>query len=143
MSHMRHPNITQFVGICFKARSRLPLLVMERLDCSLDELVETTPTLPLSVSVYMLMGVCRGLLHLHRESVVHIDLTARNVLLTTSLKAKITDFGNSRIVQLEPGRLARTLSRFPGTLHLCTWPLRLSLSVGSTVPVWMCSLLEC
>ena len=116
MSRMRHPNITQFVGICFKAGSRLPLLVMERLDCSLDELVETTPTLPLSVSVYMLMGVCRGLLHLHRESVVHRDLTARNVLLTTSLKAKITDFGNSRIVRLEPGRLARTLTRFPGTL---------------------------
>ena len=116
MSRMRHPNITQFVGICFKAGSRLPLLVMERLDCSLDELVETTPTLPLSVSVYMLMGVCQGLLYLHRESVVHRDLTARNVLLTTSLKAKITDFGNSRIVRLEPGRLAKTLSRFPGTL---------------------------
>ena len=46
MSRMRHRNITQFVGICFKAGSRLPLLVMERLDCSLDELVETTPTLP-------------------------------------------------------------------------------------------------
>ena len=62
------------------------------------------------------MGGCRGLLHLHRESVVHRDLTARNVLLTTSLRAKITDFGNSRIVRLEPGRLARTLTRFPGTL---------------------------
>ena len=86
---------------------------MERLGYSLDELVETTPTLPLSVSVYMLMGVCQGLLHLHRESVVHRDLTARNVLLTTSLRAKITDFGNSRIVRLEP---TRTLTRFPGTL---------------------------
>ena len=24
MSRMRHPNITQFVGVCFKAGSRLP-----------------------------------------------------------------------------------------------------------------------
>ena len=30
--------------------------------------------------------------------------------------AKITDLGNSRIVKLQPGQLAQTLSRLPGTL---------------------------
>ena len=30
--------------------------------------------------------------------------------------AKITDFGNSRIANLQPGQLARTLSQLPGTL---------------------------
>ena len=34
----------------------------------------------------------------------------------SSLVAKITDFGNSRIVNIQPGQLARTLSRNPGTL---------------------------
>ncbi|XP_064389609.1 uncharacterized protein LOC135337594 isoform X6 [Halichondria panicea] len=116
MARIRHPNITQFIGLCFVTGSRLPLLVMERLDSSLDDLLESTPNIPLSVSQYILVCVARGLLHLHRESVVHRDLTARNVLLTASLRAKITDFGNSRIVNLEPGRLARTLTRFPGTL---------------------------
>ncbi|XP_064407543.1 mitogen-activated protein kinase kinase kinase kinase 4-like [Halichondria panicea] len=116
MARIRHPNITQFIGLCFVTGSRLPLLVMERLDSSLDDLLESTPNIPLSVTQYILVCVARGLLHLHRESVVHRDLTARNVLLTASLRAKITDFGNSRIVNLEPGRLARTLTRFPGTL---------------------------
>ncbi|XP_064407296.1 uncharacterized protein LOC135352080 isoform X2 [Halichondria panicea] len=116
MARIRHPNITQFIGLCFVTGSRLPLLVMERLDSSLDDLLESTPNIPLSVTQYILVCVARGLLHLHRESVVHRDLTARNVLLTSSLRAKITDFGNSRIVNLEPGRLARTLTRFPGTL---------------------------
>ncbi|XP_064389639.1 uncharacterized protein LOC135337607 [Halichondria panicea] len=116
MAHIRHPNITQFIGLCFVTGSRLPLLVMERLDSSLDDLLESTPNIPLSVCQYILVCVARGLLHLHRESVVHRDLTARNVLLTASLRAKITDFGNSRIVNLEPGRLVRTLTRFPGTL---------------------------
>ena len=32
------------------------------------------------------------------------------------LLAKITDSGNSHIVNLQPGQLARTLSRLPGTL---------------------------
>ncbi|XP_064389641.1 uncharacterized protein LOC135337608 isoform X2 [Halichondria panicea] len=116
MAHICHPNITQFIGLCFVTGSRLPLLVMERLDSSLDDLLESTPNIPLSVCQYILICVARGLLHLHRESVIHRDLTARNVLLTVSLRAKITDFGNSRIVNLEPGQLARTLTRFPGTL---------------------------
>ena len=30
--------------------------------------------------------------------------------------AKISDLGNSRIVDLQPGQLAKTLSRIPGTL---------------------------
>jgi serine/threonine protein kinase len=43
-------------------------------------------------------------------------MTAKNVLLTTFLVAKITDLGNSRIVNIQPGQLAQTLSRNPGTL---------------------------
>ena len=34
----------------------------------------------------------------------------------SSLAAKITDFGNSRIVNLQPGQLARTMSSALGTL---------------------------
>ena len=66
----------------------------------------------------MLEDVSRGLLYLHKHTpqIIHRDLTAKNVLLTSSLVAKITDFGNARIVNLQPGQLARTLSRLPGTL---------------------------
>ena len=118
MSRIRHPNITQFIGICFLGGSRLPLLVMERLDTGLDDLLETTPNIPLSVKVVILADIARGLLFLHQQTprIVHRDLTARNVLLTVSLNAKITDFGNARIVHLQPGQLARTLTRVPGTL---------------------------
>ena len=65
----------------------------------------------------MLEDVARGLLYLHTHDrqIIHRDLTAKNVLLTSSLVAKITDLGNSRIVNLQPGQLARTLSRLPGT----------------------------
>ena len=40
----------------------------------------------------------------------------RQSLLTSSLVAKVTEFGNSHIVNLQPGQLARMLSRLPGTL---------------------------
>ena len=118
MSDLRHPNITLFLGVCFLPNCQLPVLLMERLNGSLDDLLETVPNIPLALKRSMLEDVARGLLYLHKHTpqIVHRDLTARNVLLTASLVAKITDFGNSRIVNLQPGQLARTLSRLPGTL---------------------------
>ena len=118
MSDLRHPNITQFLGVCFLPNSQLPVLVMERLAGCLDDLLETIPNIPMVLKRSILENVARGLLYLHKHnpSIIHRDLTAKNVLLTDSLVAKITDFGNSQIVNLQPGHLARTLSRLPGTL---------------------------
>ena len=118
MSNVRHPNITQFFGLCFFPDVQLPLLVMEQLDTSLDDLIEYVPNLPLSIKRSVLEDTASGLFYLHSRHppVIHRDLTARNVLLTSSLVAKISDMGNSRIVDMGPGQIARTLSQFPGTL---------------------------
>ena len=51
LSVLRHPNIVQFLGICFLPDSKLPVLVMERLRSSLDELLESTADIPLSTKV--------------------------------------------------------------------------------------------
>ena len=118
MAGLRHPNVTLFLGLCFLPPATLPVLVMERLEGSLDDLLETTPNIPLALKRSILEDVARGLLYLHQRDppIIHRDLTAKNVLLTSSFAAKITDLGNSRIVNLQPGQLARTLSRIPGTL---------------------------
>ena len=118
MSSLHHPNITLFLGLCFLPGTQLPLLVMERLETSLDDLLENIPNLPLSLKRSVLEDVASGLLYLHdRPSpVIHRDLTSKNVLLTSSLVAKITDMGNSRIVDMRGGQMARTLSKLPGTL---------------------------
>ena len=118
MAELRHPHIVQFLGLCFLQGSALPVLVMERLDSSLDELLEGVPGLPLALKRSLLADVARGLLYLHTHNppVVHRDLSARNVLLTSSPVAKISDLGNARIVNLQPGQLARTLTRLPGTI---------------------------
>ena len=118
MSSLRHPNITQFLGLCFLPGTQLPLLVMERLETSLDDLLEHVPGLPISLKRSVLEDVASGLLYLHNRPspVIHRDLTSKNVLLTSSLIAKITDMGNSRIVDLRGNQMARTLSKLPGTL---------------------------
>ena len=123
MSSLRHPNITQFLGLCFLPGTRLPLLVMERLETNLDNLLEHMPNLPLSLKRSVLEDVASGLLYLHNRPspVIHRDLTSKNVLLTSSLVAKITDMGNSRIVDMGLGQMARTLTNRQA--HQCTGSL--------------------
>ena len=87
----------------------------------------------------MLKDVIRGLLYLHHHNpqIVHRDLTAKNVLLTSSFVAKITDFGNSRIVNLQPGQLAQTMSRLPGTpLYMPPEALSSSSRYGPSLDVF-------
>ena len=118
MAEVRHPHVVQFLGLCFLEGSTLPVLVMERLDSNLDDLLESTPGLPLPLKQSLLVDIVQGLLYLHTRNppVVHRDLSARNVSLTSSLVAKVSDLGNARIVNLQPGQLARTLTRIPGTM---------------------------
>ena len=124
LSNLRHPNIVQFLGICFfdthtTTTANLPVLVMEMLQGSLDDLLENTPDIPLTKKCSILQDVARGLVYLHNctPAIIHRDLTARNVLLNCAMVAKIADMGNSRIVNVQPGQLANTMTRgVPGTI---------------------------
>ena len=114
ISSLRHPNIVQFFGLCLLPDYTLPMIVMERLDCSLDVFLNG-PGHSLFCKFSILEDIARGLQYLHERPspIIHRDLTARNVLLTSSLAAKISDMGNSCI--MEPGIITKTLSRQLGT----------------------------
>ena len=57
MAEMRHLHIVQFLGLCFLEGSALPVLVMERLDNSLDNLLETSPDFPFALKQLQLADV--------------------------------------------------------------------------------------
>ena len=109
LAGLYHPSITQFLGL---GESQLPLLVMEQVEMSVDNLLNSAPNIPLPIKLSILTDTCSGLEYLHGMDslVVHRDLTARNILLTSSLSAKITDFGNSR---LRLDQMAKTALSLP------------------------------
>ena len=113
MSQLRHPHIVQFLGVCYLPGSPIPVLVMEKLQTSLDNLLETTPDIPLDIKVHLLS---QGVVYLHSHSppIAHRDLTARNILIDSGLTAKIADLGVARMVNIQPGQLAATMTRAPG-----------------------------
>ena len=97
-SQQRHPNIVQLMGVYYPPHSQLPMLIMEYLPFSLTQCLEKEE-LPLQMKYCILHDVAKGVCYLHgkRPPIVHRDLTANNVLLTSSYTAKISDLGVSRL----------------------------------------------
>ena len=128
MSTLHHPNIVQFLGLYFFPDSRLPALVMERLLTSLHDLLDPEtdeaqppPAGPTPLSFFnldlkctVLHNVASGLAYLHERTppVIHRDLSAKNVLLTSGMVAKLADLGVARIVPHL--RVAATMTKAPG-----------------------------
>ena len=116
MSQLRHPHVVQFLGVAYLPGSPIPVLLMEKLQTSLDNLLETSPNIPLDVKVHLLTGTARGVVYLHSHTppIAHRDLTARNILIDSGLTAKIADLGVARMVNIQPGQLAATMTAGPG-----------------------------
>ena len=121
MSTLRHPHIVQFLGVCCLPGSRLPALVMEKLATSLHDILDPEPPapvklfIPASLKRSILQDVARGLsfLHGHSTPIIHRDLSARNVLLSEGMVAKIADLGVARLLP-SFGMRTSALTKAPG-----------------------------
>ena len=112
-SKLRHPYVVQFLGVYLERKSRLPVLVMEKMDTSLRTHLEShrKEEFPLHQKVFVLRQVAQALAYLHSQNppLVHHDLSPNNVLLNVvSLVTKVSDFGMSRAIN--PSALSRKSS---------------------------------
>ena len=116
LSQVHHPNIVQFLGVHFERGVHAPILVMEFLLMNLTTCINQYGILPEGISYSILHDVSLGLcyLHNHAPSIIHRDLSANNILLDSSLKAKISDLGVARILDLTPLQVSR-MTQTPGT----------------------------
>ena len=116
MSELIHPNIAKFFGVCKLPSRTAPALVMELMDHSLEDFLENKAFhIALTTATSILIDISNGLTYLHGRTprVLHRDLTARNVLLDRYTNAKITDFGNARII--DAAKVGKTMTQAPGT----------------------------
>ena len=167
MSTLRHPNIVQFLGVCFFPGSRLPAPVMERLLTSLHDLLDPetrpppgTPPPPsffkLGLKCSVLHNVASGLDYLHHQTppIIHRDLSARNILLNSSLVGKIADLGVAcemphaatrkimapgALIYMPPEAIApsssdSTLSKYDASIDIFSLGVVTIFTVGETFP---------
>ena len=116
LSGVRHPHIVQYLGVSRDPESGLPVLLMELMDSSLTRFLEQSEEpLPFHTQVDICHCIALALAYLHSNRIVHRDLSSNNVLLIgPGNRAKVTDFGMSRLADTNPRITPMTMC--PGTL---------------------------
>lgn len=115
LAQLKHKNIVRYIGMALSFRpDEHPAIIMELMDSDLHSRIISQPMSSLQ-QFKILQDIAEGLHYLHCNSpkIIHRDLTARNVLLDSNGLAKISDFGNSRMVNQE---LLTTMTSNVGTL---------------------------
>ena len=115
LSEIRHPNIVQFLGVAQDRAMCLPILLMELMDDSLTHFLELSEArLPYHVQININYDIAKALAFLHVNRILHRDLSSNNVLLIgAGVRAKVTDFGMSKLISLNPH--FTPLTACPGT----------------------------
>ena len=115
LERIRHPNIVQYLGLCRDPESRLPALLMELLDESLTKMLERSQR-PLAyfAEVNICHDIALAVAYLHSNDIIHRDLSSNNVLIMAKSRAKVTDFGMSKLTGAAPTMTPLTMC--PGTL---------------------------
>ena len=110
-----HPNIVQYLDMTMDPESRLPVLLMELLDESLTKMLERSQH---SLAYYVQVDICHDIAlavaYLHSNDIIHRDLSSNNVLIIAGRRAKVTDFGMSKLAGAAPSMTPLTMC--PGTL---------------------------
>ena len=115
LSTIKHPNIVQYLGTASDPQSRRPVLLMELMDESLTKFLERlTSQLPYHSQLNICHDIALALAYLHSNAIIHRDLSSNNVLLIgEGSRAKVTDFGMSKLLSLNPRNTP--LTQAPGT----------------------------
>ena len=112
----RHPNIVQYLGTYCDPETHLPVLLMELCDESLSRFLERSPEpLPFYVQLSVAHDISLALSYLHLNALIHRDLSGNNVLMIAGTRAKVTDFGMSKLFLANPRMTPMTLC--PGNVQ--------------------------
>lgn len=95
MAQLRHPNIVHFYGYC----SIPKCLVMEYMPKGslFSVLHDKRQILDWNVRIRIAVDMVSGLAFLHSKAILHRDIKSLNVLLDEQGKARLTDFGLSKV----------------------------------------------
>ena len=129
LKNMRHPNVVQYLGVTHDPQSGLPILLMELLDGNLTSFLQRSDgPIPYHLQVNLWHDIALALTYLHSNHIIHRDLSGNNVLLIAGSRAKVTDFGMSKLSVVDTNM--SHLTQCPGT------PVYMSPEALRTPPIY-------
>eukprot|EP01012_Entosiphon_sulcatum_P024305 TRINITY_DN29473_c0_g1_i1.p1 TRINITY_DN29473_c0_g1~~TRINITY_DN29473_c0_g1_i1.p1 ORF type:complete len:938 (-),score=114.50 TRINITY_DN29473_c0_g1_i1:2384-5167(-) len=108
LSKFNHRNIVRYLGSALVGQELL--IVMEYVPCgTLAEAIAAFSPIPITTCARYAMDILRGLAFLHANNVIHRDIKPSNVLVSTTGRCKLADFGLA-------GKLGELPAEVVGTL---------------------------
>jgi len=112
LAGLNHPHISQLYDARLTPEG-WPYIVMELVDGSPITCYCQEQSLALGDRIRLLIDVVEAVAFAHANLVVHRDIKPSNVLVTTSGRVKLLDFGIAKLLEDEPGNLTRTGAMTP------------------------------
>jgi serine/threonine-protein kinase len=107
MAQLEHPNIVQLITV--EGNNGSLFMVMEYVQGeSLDKQIRQERGIKPQRALDIAIGVCSAIAFAHSHQVIHRDLRPANILMTSDGIPKVTDFGTSRVLDMQMEAFART-----------------------------------
>jgi len=104
---IQHSNLIKFVGIYEDTSQTLPMMLFELEEENLNAFLKRTKAaLTVLTKLRLSHDIAKGLHHLHTNvQIVHKNLHASNILVSSTGQAKISDFALSHIINFDEAHL--------------------------------------
>ncbi|CAB1414565.1 unnamed protein product [Pleuronectes platessa] len=99
MASMEHPHLVRLLGVCLSPTIQLVTQLMPH-GCLLDYVLEHKDNIGSQLLLNWCVQIAKGMMYLEERRLVHRDLAARNVLVKSPNHIKITDFGLTRLLDV-------------------------------------------
>ena len=121
MGNIHHVNLVRLIGFCVEKSHRL--LVYEYMcNGSLDKWIfhkNKDLTLCWQSRKKIILDIAKGLAYLHEDcmqKIFHLDIKPQNILLDEQLRAKVSDFGLSKLIEKDQSKVVTIMRGTPGYL---------------------------
>ncbi|MBP1773373.1 MAG: prkC 36, partial [Holophagaceae bacterium] len=100
MAGLKHPNIVELITV--ERKNGIFFMVLEYVEGEgLDRLIRRERTLPPTRALEIGLDVCSAIAFAHGHQILHRDLRPANILVNRDGVAKVTDFGTSRVLEMQ------------------------------------------
>nr|XP_027062223.1 chitin elicitor receptor kinase 1-like isoform X3 [Coffea arabica] len=140
LTHVHHQNLVRLIGYCVKGSLFLVYEYIDNGNLSQHLRGSGCDTLSWSSRVQIAVDSARGLEYIHEHTTpayIHRDIKSANILIDKDFRAKVADFGLSKLAEVKGLSLQ---SRLVGTFGYMAPELQIELNLSLVFPYLMSSL---
>ncbi|KAI3466544.1 hypothetical protein Pfo_023207 [Paulownia fortunei] len=112
LTHVHHVNLVHLIGYCVEGSLFLVYEYIDNGNLSQHLRGKVTEALPWSNRVQIALDSARGLEYIHEHTVpvyIHRDIKSANILIDKNFRAKVADFGLTKLTEVGSGSLQTRL----------------------------------